>query len=139
MLNVQPNTGGKKRHHRDKPYENHETWSELSSFQLNRLYKPSSSDEASDSGVSESGDDDNYENYDSNHATSHATPSDVPLPGTGETADPGAEIERNLSRKDEPATKAKTSSGPSTNAADIWPKLMVLGCGQFEGWNSNDC
>lgn len=130
MLNVQPNTGGEKRHHKDKPYENHETWSELSSFRLNRLYKPSSPDESSDSGVSESGDDDNYENYDSNHATSHATPSDVPIPG--------AETKRDLSRKDEPETKAKTSSGPRTNAADVWPKLMILGCGQFEGWNRND-
>ena len=136
MLNIQPNTGGNERRYRREPYENHETSSELSSFQLKRLYRTLSSDEPSDAGISESGDDDNDDDNDDNHesdrATSHETPSKAPLPPG--TANAGAETKRNLSHEDGSAAKKINLPDPNTNGADAWPKLMILGCGQFEGW-----
>lgn len=120
MLNIQPNTGGNKRRYRREPYENHETWSELSSFQLKRLYRTLSSDQSSDSGVSESNDNDNYDDYEDNYksdrAISHETLSKAPLPSGTTNAE--AEIKRNLSYEDRSAIKKINSPNSNTNEAN---------------------
>lgn len=140
MLNIQPKTGGNERRYSEKPYENHETWDEFPSFWLQRRSNFLSYDESSDSGTSADGENDNSGDKDDHHqsdrATSLATPSTAQLPRG--SANDGSEIKRNLSYEDGPATKKKTSPDPNTNGADGWPKLMILGCGQFEGWNQND-
>lgn len=140
MLNIQPNTGGDQRLDEDETYENQETWNEYSSCILDLWFKFMDYDESSDSEASEDDADDNYDDNDTHHkndqATSPETPSNARLPPA--TANGSPETNCNLSLENRPTNKEETSPDPDTNGPDVWPKLMILGCGQFEGWDRND-
>ena len=125
-----------------------ETWSELDGHDY--MFDQFSSHEVDDSEMSEDEDDDddggeyydrdNYDDGDCN--TGYSTTYKKPVLVNKETPGGEREAKRDLSNDDRLVANKDNAPNPTGNVraddGDVWPQLMVLGCGQFRTWN-RDC